>query len=155
MSARCSRRFLCSARRRGYGKARLRAVGFLVSTLFRRFLYHFLEPSYTRARGWKLRRKIVIRADDYYRSALLRGRWRGRRGGGLRTSESWELALSLARARTLGRKNDVCSDTRITSDSPGRVTASLLGTSAWTTTRRLVSALFSRYSVLILHSRCE
>lgn len=57
--------------------------------------------------------------------------------------------------RPPGRKNDVCTDTRITSDFPGRVTTSLLGTSVWTPIRRLVSALFSRYSDLILHARCE
>jgi len=98
---------------------KLRAVEFLVSTLFRRFLYHFLEPSYARARGWKLRRKIVIRADDYYRSALLRAR---REEG-----QCWELALSRG---PQGAKMMFAPIRELRAISRGRVTASLLGTSA-------------------------
>lgn len=65
-----------------------------------------------RARGWKLRWKIVIRADGYYRDARFceAGRYRERK------EREREFENRSRAASPLGRKNDVCTDTRITSE---------------------------------------
>lgn len=115
---------------------------FYIDSLFRRFLYHFLEAVVRALEGgncggkllfarrrnavqcgaarWRRWRTVIIAG------VLLRGRMseRASERTGVRTRVE-----NRSRARPPGRKNDVCTDTRITSDFPKRVTASLLGTS--------------------------